>query len=42
MTNITTATEFFCDKYEAPNARYAHKAQRVAHAKAVLEAYNGN
>jgi|TARA_B110000908_G_C10256265_1_gene455694 hypothetical protein len=42
MTNITTATEFFCDKYEAPNAAYAHKAQRVAHAKAVLEAYNGN
>ena len=40
MTNLKTATEFFCDKYERPAAAFAHKDQRVEHARQVLETYN--
>tara|TARA_B100000768_G_scaffold165067_1_gene167402 strand:+ start:331 stop:1203 length:873 start_codon:yes stop_codon:yes gene_type:complete len=40
MTNLKQATEFFCDKYERPNAAFAHKDQRVEHARQVLETYN--
>ena len=42
MTNINTATDYFCDKYERPAAAHANKPQRRASALRVLETYNGN
>lgn len=42
LTNIKVATEYFCDKYERPDAARADKPARIDNAKRVLENYNGN